>query len=105
VTPRVAEIQSAVCRHFNIGMIEMASQRRARAVSGPRQVAMYLCREFTPLSLPAIGRRFGNRDHTTVMHACNIVVARMHTDREFAAAVGLLRVALSAMAQRDRWED
>jgi chromosomal replication initiator protein len=100
VTPGVAEIQSAVCRYFNIGVIEMASHRRARAVSRPRQVAMYLCRELTPLSLPAIGRRF-DRDHTTVMHACNIVVARMRDDQEFAAAVGLLRVAVSAMAHRE----
>jgi len=65
----VDKIQRAVTEEFKITMDDMASKRRARAVARPRQVAMYLCKKLTKRSLPDIGRRFGGRDHTTVMHA------------------------------------
>lgn len=65
----VDKIQRAVADEFKITMDDMASKRRARAVARPRQVAMYLCKKLTKRSLPDIGRRFGGRDHTTVMHA------------------------------------
>ena len=65
----IDEIQRSVCEHFNIKMAEMSSARRARAVARPRQIAMYLAKMMTSRSLPEIGRKFGNRDHTTVMHA------------------------------------
>ena len=65
----IDEIQRNVCAHFNIKMTDMSSARRARAVARPRQVAMYLAKMLTSRSLPEIGRKFGNRDHTTVMHA------------------------------------
>lgn len=65
----IEEIQRKVCAQFEIRMTDMSSARRARAVARPRQVAMYLAKMLTSRSLPEIGRKFGNRDHTTVMHA------------------------------------
>lgn len=65
----IDEIQRGVCEHYNIRHAEMTSARRAREVARPRQVAMYLAKRLTPRSLPEIGRRFGGRDHTTVIHA------------------------------------
>jgi chromosomal replication initiator protein len=94
MTPHVAEIQAAVCDHYHIRQIEMVSQRRGRAVARPRQVAMYLARELTPLSLPAIGRMFA-RDHTTVIHAIATIEAVMRTDPVFAASVAMLQHNLS----------
>ena len=63
------EIQKRVCEHYRIRTAEMVSARRAREVARPRQVAMYLAKQLTSRSLPEIGRKFGGRDHTTVMHA------------------------------------
>lgn len=65
----IASIQSVVAAHFGTNVREMTSDRRARMVARPRQIAMYLCSRETPRSLPEIGRSFGHRDHTTVMHA------------------------------------
>src|SRR3546814_3415894 len=65
----IDEIQRRVAEHFRIKPADMVSARRAREVARPRQVAMYLAKRLTPRSLPEIGRRFGGRDHTTVMHA------------------------------------
>lgn len=65
----IDEIQRAVADYFNLRLSEMLSQRRSRSIARPRQMAMYLAKQLTPRSLPEIGRRFGGRDHTTVMHA------------------------------------
>jgi len=65
----IDEIQKRVAEHYGIKLSDMHSARRARIVARPRQVAMYLAKQLTPRSLPEIGRRFGGRDHTTVMHA------------------------------------
>ena len=65
----IDEIQRTVADYFNIRLAEMLSQRRARTIARPRQIAMYLSKKLTPRSLPEIGRHFGGRDHTTVMHA------------------------------------
>ena len=65
----IDEIQTQVAEHYRIRKAEMTSARRAREVARPRQVAMYLSKQLTPKSLPDIGRRFGGRDHTTVLHA------------------------------------
>jgi chromosomal replication initiator protein len=65
----IDEIQKAVVEHFGLKLADMSSSRRSRAVARPRQVAMYLAKLLTPRSLPEIGKKFGNRDHTTVMHA------------------------------------
>jgi len=65
----IDEIQRRVCAHFDIRQNDMVSARRARAVARPRQIAMYLAKRLTPRSLPEIGRKFGGRDHTTVIYA------------------------------------
>lgn len=65
----IDEIQRSVAEYYNLRLAEMLSQRRSRVIARPRQVAMYLSKQLTSRSLPEIGRRFGGRDHTTVMHA------------------------------------
>ncbi len=87
----IEEIQRRVAQHYNIRLTDMSSARRARAVARPRQVAMYLAKQLTQRSLPEIGRKFGNRDHTTVMHACSRVGELMGRDAGFAEDVELLR--------------
>ena len=77
--------------HFNIRMSDMHSARRARSVARPRQVAMYLAKQLTSRSLPEIGRKFGGRDHTTVMHAVRRVDELRDHDPGFAEDVELLR--------------
>ena len=74
----------------------MHSARRARAVARPRQVAMYLSKQLTARSLPEIGRKFGGRDHTTVMHAVKKVEELKATDAGFCEDVDLLRRMLEA---------
>ena len=87
----IEEIQKRVAEHFNIRVADMHSARRARAVARPRQVAMYLAKQLTQRSLPEIGRKFGGRDHTTVMHAVKKVEELRQIDRGFAESVELLR--------------
>ena len=87
----IEEIQKRVSAHFNVRIADMHSARRARAVARPRQVAMYLSKQLTSRSLPEIGRKFGGRDHTTVMHAVRKVEELKATDSSFAEDVELLR--------------
>jgi len=87
----IEEIQRRVAEHFNIKLADMHSERRARAVARPRQVAMYLAKQLTTRSLPEIGRKFGNRDHTTVMHAVRKIEELCTTDAGFSEDVELLR--------------
>ena len=87
----IDEIQKRVAEHYNIRLSDMHSARRARAVARPRQVAMFLCKQLTPRSLPEIGRKFGGRDHTTVMHAVRKIEELRGTDRTLAEDVELLR--------------
>ncbi|MCH8113654.1 MAG: chromosomal replication initiator protein DnaA, partial [Proteobacteria bacterium] len=87
----IEEIQKRVAEHFNIRVADMHSARRARAVARPRQVAMYLAKQLTSRSLPEIGRKFGGRDHTTVMHAVRKVDQLRESDPGFAEDVDLLR--------------
>ncbi|MBV8504411.1 MAG: chromosomal replication initiator protein DnaA, partial [Alphaproteobacteria bacterium] len=87
----IDEIQRKVAEHFNIKLGEMTSDRRARAVARPRQVAMYLAKQLTMRSLPQIGRKFGGRDHTTVMHAVRKIEELTRTDPSLAEDVELLR--------------
>ena len=96
--PTVAEIQAKVSERFRIPRIEMISARRAREVARPRQVAMYLAKQLTTLSLPNIGKHFGNRDHTTVMHACRQVERLMAADRAMRSDVLKLRRTLERIA-------
>jgi chromosomal replication initiator protein len=92
----IEEIQKRVSEHWNIRLTDMSSARRARAVARPRQVAMYLAKQLTSRSLPEIGRKFGNRDHTTVMHAVTRVTELMAVDAAFAEDVELLRRMLES---------
>ncbi len=87
----IDEIQKRVAEHYNIRLADMHSARRARAVARPRQVAMWLCKQLTPRSLPEIGRKFGGRDHTTVMHAVRKVEELRAADRGLAEDIELLR--------------
>jgi chromosomal replication initiator protein len=92
----IEEIQRRVAEHWNIRLTDMSSARRARNVARPRQVAMYLAKQLTSRSLPEIGRKFGNRDHTTVMHAVQRVGELMERDASFAEDVELLRRMLES---------
>ena len=92
----IDEIQKRVAEHYNIRLSDMHSARRARAVARPRQVAMYLCKQLTPRSLPEIGRKFGGRDHTTVMHAVRKIEELRASDRVMAEDIELLRRMLES---------
>jgi len=87
----IEEIQKKVAEHFNIRVGDMHSARRSRQVARPRQVAMYLAKQLTARSLPEIGRKFGGRDHTTVMHAVKKIEELSAGDSSFAEDVELLR--------------
>ncbi len=91
----IDEIQRRVAEHYNIRLTDMHSARRARTVARPRQVAMFLSKQLTARSLPEIGRKFGGRDHTTVMHAVRKVEELMTEDPSFAQDVDVLRRALT----------
>ena len=86
----IDEIQSKVSDHYRIRKAEMTSALRAREVARPRQVAMYLSKQLTPRSLPEIGRRFGGRDHTTVIHAVRQIEKLRAQDAELDADIRLL---------------
>ena len=87
----IEEIQKRVAEHYNIRLGEMYSARRSRAIARPRQVAMYLAKQLTARSLPEIGRKFGGRDHTTVMHAVRKIDELCALDSTFSEDVELLR--------------
>ncbi|MDX2027680.1 MAG: chromosomal replication initiator protein DnaA [Alphaproteobacteria bacterium] len=92
----IDEIQKKVAEHYNIRVSDMHSARRARQVARPRQVAMYLAKQLTPRSLPEIGRKFGGRDHTTVIHAVRKIEELSAFDPAFREDVDLLRRLLQA---------
>lgn len=94
----VAHIQATVAAYYNMPVSEMYSARRCWDYAHPRQVAMYLSRELTPKSLPDIGRRFGNRDHTTILYACRKVAQRIRDDREVGLDVEVLKERLAPAA-------
>lgn len=87
----VEEIMRKVADHYCLRLSDMTSARRSRAVARPRQVAMYLSKTLTPKSLPEIGRKFGGRDHTTVIHAVRKVEELAQTDSQLAEDLELLR--------------
>ncbi len=91
----IDEIQRKVAEHFNLRLTDMHSARRARNVARPRQIAMYLAKQLTARSLPEIGRKFGGRDHTTVMHAVRKVDELMAEDTQIAQDVDVIRRALT----------
>ena len=87
----IEEIQKRVAEHYNIRITDMHSPRRSRSVARPRQVAMYLAKSVTSRSLPEIGRKFGGRDHTTVMHAVKKIEELKTVDSLFNDDVELLK--------------
>ena len=87
----IEEIQKKVAEHYNIRLTDMHSPRRSRSVARPRQIAMYLAKSITSRSLPEIGRKFGGRDHTTVMHAVRKIEELKTIDSIFNEDVELLK--------------
>jgi len=81
------EIQRVVAERFHLKQAELKSKKRTKTIVQPRQIAMYLCRELTPLSFPEIGRHFGGKDHTTVIHACRQIEKRIQDDAAFKQLV------------------
>jgi len=92
--PLISTIQQRVAEFYGLPVIEMKSARRAREVVRPRQVAMYLARQLTLQSHPVIGQRFGNRDHTTVIHAVRQIGKLIREDAELRREVEYLRAEL-----------
>lgn len=84
-------IQEAVARYFDIRPEEFKSKKRTRDIAFPRQIAMYLCRELTEMSLPKIGEEFGGRDHTTVIHACEKISEEIESNSETRRAVSEIK--------------
>ena len=92
----IDEIIRKVSDHYNLRMTDILSPRRARTVARPQQVAMFLAKTLTSKSLPEIGRRFGGRDHTTVIHAVKKIEDLKSIDNQIAEDVELLRRMLEA---------
>jgi chromosomal replication initiator protein len=87
----IEEIQRKVAEHYNIRLSDMIGPKRPRNIARPRQVAMYLAKQLTPRSLPEIGRRFGGRDHTTIMHGVKKIEELMATDSQLNDDLNLLK--------------
>jgi chromosomal replication initiator protein len=88
---KIEDIQRVVSRHYNVSKADLLSARRTRTIVRPRQIAMYLAKMLTPRSLPEIGRRFGGRDHTTVLHAVRKIEGMIEGDRSLADEIELLK--------------
>ena len=94
--PDVALIQETVAAHYRLPLEQLLGTRRDRHIVVPRQVAMLLARELLGTSLPAIGLAFGGKDHTTVLHACERIRARLRDDVRLQADLQQLRQRLGA---------
>lgn len=90
----VRKVQVAVCRHYGVELVDLCSARRTADIVRPRQVAMYLAKKLTLSSLPEIGRRTGNRDHTTAIWAIRKIEKLIQTDEGLAATVATITKAL-----------
>ena len=90
----VDKIQNKVSNYYNITLTEMLSQRRSRPLARPRQIAMYLSKKMTTRSLPEIGRRFANRDHTTVIHAVKTITRLSEKDEEMKKNINHIKALL-----------
>jgi hypothetical protein len=105
MSPRISEIQEVVCASFGVQLVDLSSARRTANLVNPRQVAMYLAKTMTGKSLPEIGRRFGGRDHTTVLHAVRKIERKVEFnaeapglfDPEMSDLVKSLRAAIEAL--------
>jgi chromosomal replication initiator protein len=85
------DIQEVVCNQFHVKITELKSRRRSKTLVHPRQIAMYLCRELTDASYPEIGRQFGGKDHTTIIHACRQVAKAKETDTGLHTTIETLK--------------
>ncbi|HEY0212557.1 MAG TPA: chromosomal replication initiator protein DnaA, partial [Paenirhodobacter sp.] len=92
----IEEIQRKVAEHYNVRLSDMIGPKRLRTIARPRQVAMYLSKNLTTRSLPEIGRRFGGRDHTTIMHGIRKIEELMIADHQLTEDVDLLRRLLES---------
>ena len=91
----IEQVQRATCQEFNLTLAELKGKSHRRAVALPRQIAMYLAKEMTPASLPHIGREFGGKHHTTVLHSINKVAALRQTDMELNKVINKINVSFS----------
>ena len=85
------DIQETVGARFHVKIADLKSRRRSKTLVHPRQIAMYLCRELTDSSYPEIGRQFGGKDHTTIIHACKQMIKAKDSDSEFSATLESLK--------------
>jgi chromosomal replication initiator protein len=92
----IESIQKAVCEFFHVRPADLRSKRRTRTIALPRHVAMYLCRRYTQASFPVIGDRFGGRDHSTVIHANQVIDHRVKEDPTFRATIERLERVLES---------
>jgi len=92
----IEAIQKIVAAFYNIKVVEMKSKKRSKELAFPRQVAMFLCRELTKSSLPHIGKEFGNRDHTTVLHAYDKISGQIKADTSLKEVVNHLKITITS---------
>ncbi|GAB4390013.1 chromosomal replication initiator protein DnaA [Albidovulum sp.] len=92
----IDEIQRQVADHYNIRLADLIGPKRVRTIARPRQIAMYLAKRLTTRSLPEIGRRFGGRDHTTIMHGVRKIEELLATDSQLADDIAILQRTLEA---------
>jgi chromosomal replication initiator protein len=90
----VENIQKTLCDYFNIKLGDLKSKRRTKDIALPRQVAMYLCRKYTPSSFPALGHKFGGRDHSTVIHASKLIEKKIKEDPHMQATIQQIEKSL-----------
>ena len=89
------DVQDVVARRYQVKVSELKSKRRTKTVVHPRQIAMYLCRELTDSSFPEIGREFGGKDHTTIIHACRQIEKAVEKDDSLRTTVENLKDEIS----------
>jgi len=92
----INQIQETVASHFDMSLRDFKSRKRTRAIAFPRQIAMYLCRQLTDASLPAIGEEFGGRDHSTVIHACEKIDKEIRDNPDLEATIEHLKHSIKA---------
>jgi chromosomal replication initiator protein len=86
----VEQIQKAVCEFYGIRLQDIKARKRTKEIATPRQIAMYVCKKLTELSLSDIGKAFGGKDHATVIYACKQTEDKMNKDESFNRIVGNL---------------
>lgn len=94
-TNKIEQIKRIVCKHFGVSKSSIESSSRGKAIVYPRHICMYLARKHTTHSYPEIGRRFGRRDHTTILHAFNKIDGLIQQDNKTSAEVALLEASMS----------